>query len=113
MEQFLHFSKYPLSIIHPLSNSIQNLPTNQPASTLLAEIKYLRDESRTKNCRIKTLLKNQKLMLHPTTSSTMKKDFDKTKNSESVIPKKKARNKKQEPIKTFSFESSCRSKPLV
>ena len=52
-------------------------------------------------------------MQHPTISNTMEEEFDKTKNSEFIIPKKKARQNKQQPITMFPFERSNRFQTLV
>ena len=40
---------------------------------------------------MKILFENQKLLQHPTILNTIEQDFDKTENSESIPPKKKAR----------------------
>ena len=43
----------------------------------------------------------------------MDEDFDKTENSKFKIPKKKAQQNKQQPIKAFLFERSNRFQPFV
>ena len=70
---------------------------------IINKIKYLWDENRTKNGIIKSLLENLKLMRNSTISDNMEEYFNKTENSEFIIPKKKSRQTRQASIKAFQF----------
>ena len=104
----------------PQKNSSSSSSSSSPSDVSLFKndqetsgITKVQEENRTKNCIIKALLENLKLMQHPTISKTMYEDFDKKENSEFIIAKDKARQNKQKPIKVLPFESSNSFQTLV